>query len=103
LLAEGVLMVNDEDLIQYVNPALCELFGYESYAALLGKQLGTLIPPSLQSRHTNYVTGFFQRNGSKRMMSRTVDLYGWHKVSIRLHTIDYIFHSVQTLSLNYDY
>ncbi|MBE0438996.1 MAG: PAS domain S-box protein [Gammaproteobacteria bacterium] len=48
--AEGVILIDQKSIIQIVNPALCQLFGYTE-AELIGCEVGILLPEAGREQH----------------------------------------------------
>jgi PAS domain S-box-containing protein len=63
---EGLVIVNDNGEIVYVNLRTQELFCYSS-EELLGKKIEILIPKKHHNQHPNHVKGYSQKPTKKRM------------------------------------
>ncbi len=74
---EGILVVDDQMLIQMANERLELMFGYEP-DELNGKRLDTLIPQRFHPRHENHTKGFLNE-GTTRQMSSGAELFGVRK------------------------
>lgn len=73
----GQLLVDNNGIIQLINPSLLELFGYEK-AELLGKPMDILLPERYRDEHQKLREGYVQRP-SLRAMGLGRDLTGRHK------------------------
>lgn len=75
--ADGIIMVDDESIVQYANPAVERILGYNP-DALSGEPLVTIIPESLKQAHTE---GFHRycETGEKHLDWTYMELPGCHK------------------------
>jgi len=73
----GMLIVDDDGIIQHANPVVAEVLGY-SPAALAGQPLEMLLPPQrYRARHGPLMAGY-RAAGEARMMGRGRDLTALH-------------------------
>jgi PAS domain S-box-containing protein len=75
--AEGILMVDEQGIIQLANPVSETMFGYEP-GELTGKQMEILIPKSQRTGHKNH-REHFKENPSPRRMGMGRDLMAVRK------------------------
>ncbi|MGB5818969.1 MAG: PAS domain S-box protein [Saonia sp.] len=75
--SEGIIVVNEKQLIVASNSSAEEMFGYGK-DELIGKLLNTLIPARYHGTHITHFTSFHKKS-SKRKMGRNEDLYGVRK------------------------
>lgn len=76
--SEGVIVVNDQQVIVSANLATLNMFGYQK-KELLGKDLNILIPMKYKSKHPQHFQGFM-KDGEKRQMGHGKgELYGLKK------------------------
>ena len=75
--SEGVIVVNNEQIIVETNASAERMFGYQK-DELLGKHLNVLIPQKYHAGHAAHVEGFMKHKES-RQMGRGRDLFGAHK------------------------
>ncbi|MCB0501751.1 MAG: PAS domain S-box protein, partial [Bacteroidetes bacterium] len=75
--SEGILVVNRENEIVFVNEAVSTQFGY-SNEELLGNSLGILLPERIKAHHKTYTETYFKHPTVRRMSDRD-DIYGRHK------------------------
>lgn len=75
--SEGVLVVNENQIIVQVNQAAEDMFGYKDNE-LEGKHLNTLIPSRVHAKHDTYFKLFMQK-GESRKMGVGRDLFGVKK------------------------
>ncbi|MBT8185336.1 MAG: PAS domain-containing sensor histidine kinase [Eudoraea sp.] len=75
--AEGILVVNKEQVIVSVNRAACSMFGYVENE-LFGENLNILIPHKFRRNHKSNVKSFIGKNETRRM-GEDLDLYGLRK------------------------
>lgn len=75
--SEGVIVVNNQQIIVSTNASAERMFGYEKNE-LIGKHLNVLIPQKYHEGHAAHVEGFMEHKES-RQMGRGRDLYGAHK------------------------
>lgn len=74
---EGLLIVDDNQVIVSVNNSCLTIFGYLR-EELIGQNLSLLIPMRYHSNHTTHFKGFFQ-NSDRREMGKGLDLFGIKK------------------------
>jgi two-component system sensor kinase FixL len=72
----GVLAICSEGIIRFVNPALCQIFGYEE-RALIGQPIEMLLPEAKRAGHRPLRDGFF-REPSSRGTAAGRTLFGQH-------------------------
>ena len=88
----GMLLVDDQGIIQLINPSLQKLFGYSS-EELLGQSMNLLLPDRYRSNHDKLRAGY-QAEPSLRAMGAGRDLTGRHKngteipIEIGLNPVD---------------
>ncbi|SRR5258706_1405055 len=74
---DGIISIDDQSAIRYVNPAAGQMFGYE-LAEMLGKNLTSFMPERLRQMHLaslrRYVT-----TGQRHIGWRAVELTGLHQ------------------------
>src|SRR5690606_32689080 len=75
--SEGVIVVNNEQVIVSTNASAEHMFGYEKNE-LMGRHLNILIPHEYHAGHAAHVDGFMEHKES-RQMGRGRDLFGAHK------------------------
>lgn len=75
--SEGIIVVNDEQLIVATNSAARDMFGYATNE-LEGKPLDTLIPSQYHHSHKSHVDDFVKKS-EKRQMALGRDLSGVRK------------------------
>lgn len=76
--SEGVIVVNDQQIIVSANLATLNMFGYQK-KDLLGKDLNILIPMKYKHKHPQHFKGFM-KDGEKRQMGHGKgELYGVKK------------------------
>jgi PAS domain S-box-containing protein len=64
--AEGILMVDEQGIIQLANPVSERMFGYTT-GELAGKQLEALLPSRYRTTHINYRKEFHNKPSPRRM------------------------------------
>lgn len=74
---EGILEVDAEGRIVFVNPQLCSLFGYQP-EELLGQPVEMLVPPGARLAHPGHRAAFFTSERS-RSMGSGLDIHGVRK------------------------
>ncbi len=77
VISEGILIVNDQQLIAASNAVANRMFGYPE-GDLKGKPLEVLIPKKLRGRHEGDAGTFIQK-GRRRKMGQGLDLVGLQK------------------------
>ena len=75
--SEGVLVVNEDQIIVQVNDSAEEMFGYENNE-LIGQHLNLLIPSHVHEKHDTYFKQFIEK-GESRKMGIGRDLFGIKK------------------------
>jgi PAS domain S-box-containing protein len=75
--SDGIISIDDQSTIRYVNPAAGQMFGYES-AEMLDKNLTVLMPERFREIH---LTSFrrYLATGQKHIRWRAIELVGLHK------------------------
>ncbi|MCW5519822.1 PAS domain S-box protein [Aureitalea sp. L0-47] len=76
-ISEGIVVVNDQQIIVATNHSLNSLFGYEE-EELVGKPLNILIPKEYHKQHKSHFSSFMGES-SKRQMGQGRNLYGVKK------------------------
>lgn len=74
---DGIITINDEGTIEYVNPAVTALFGYPEIE-LIGKNIRMLMPEPYQSEHDGYLLNY-KMTGISKAMGTTREVIGMHK------------------------
>jgi len=64
--SEGVLVVDENQLIVQVNQSTQDMFGYTN-DDLVGKHLNTLIPTNVHAKHDTYFKLFMEKGESRKM------------------------------------
>ncbi len=75
--SEGIIVVNEEQIIVACNGSANEIFGYET-DELVGMSLNILIPQEYHKKHKVHFEGFVQKK-EKRYMGKGRDIYGVRK------------------------
>ena len=75
--SDGIISIDDQSTIRYVNPAAGQMFGYEP-AEMLDKNLTVLMPERFRQLH---LTSFrrYLATGQRHMHWRAIELTGLHK------------------------
>ncbi len=76
-LPDGLLVINDEGLIQLCNKQIELLFGYPR-ASLIGQPIHMLLPETLREKHAHHITNYFS-NPSVRPMREARTLAGLNR------------------------
>jgi diguanylate cyclase (GGDEF)-like protein/PAS domain S-box-containing protein len=71
--AEGIITVNEQGIIETTNPAVERMFGYEP-GKLLNKHIATLMTDDLRHHHDGLFNSYLA--GGQRLMGRAVESYG---------------------------
>ncbi len=74
---DGIITIDDQHRICFVNPAVEALFGYP-VSELIGKNLDYLLPERFQARHTRYVQHYGEMGVTIRSMQQQTVVYGRH-------------------------
>jgi PAS domain S-box-containing protein len=74
---DGVLIMDEQGAIRYANPAVLDIFGYES-GELIANDIGMIQPERLREDHRRVVAQFFQ-SGKKRQNWRSTEAVGLHR------------------------
>jgi two-component system, LuxR family, sensor kinase FixL len=74
---EGVIAIDKQGVIQYVNAAACEMFGYEA-SELIGSNVAMLMPEPDSAQHGGYIANYL-RTGEKKIMGRRRTVMGRRK------------------------
>ncbi|MCE5280683.1 MAG: PAS domain S-box protein, partial [Deltaproteobacteria bacterium] len=76
-IAEGVLTVDENGLIEFFNPAAERIFGYGA-EEVVGKNVSILVPEPHRGRHDGYIRNVLQ-TGRAKMVGEGVDVTGLRK------------------------
>jgi two-component system, LuxR family, sensor kinase FixL len=63
---DGIIIISSEGLIEVVNPAVQQLFGYES-GELIGRNISVLMPPGDREHHDGYISHYL-KTGVRKMI-----------------------------------
>jgi two-component system sensor kinase FixL len=75
---DGIITIDDRGLIENINPAALELFGYPSREDLLGKNVSVLMPEPDRSKHDRYITNY-ENTGQKKIIGIGREVVGQRK------------------------
>jgi PAS domain S-box-containing protein len=75
--ADGVILIDDESTILFVNPAAGQIFGYQE-SEIVGKNLTSLMPEHLRQIHLTALKRYIS-TGERHISWRSVELTGRHK------------------------
>lgn len=76
-ISEGIVVVNNNQIVVSTNLAADEMFGYEK-GELIGESLEVLIPENFRHNHGQHVKNFTS-NSKRRKMGESQDLHGLRK------------------------
>lgn len=74
---DGIITIDDQHQLFFVNPAVEEIFGYRA-SELIGKNLDYLLPERFQARHMRFVQNYGETGVTIRSMQRQKVVYGRH-------------------------
>ncbi|MBL6929099.1 MAG: CHASE domain-containing protein [Rhodospirillales bacterium] len=74
--ADGIITIDDQGIMDTVNPAAEKMFGYPA-SELLGRNVSMLLPPESRDEHPQYVAN--SRLHASRIISQARDLEGFRK------------------------
>ncbi|MFD2585135.1 PAS domain S-box protein [Pedobacter vanadiisoli] len=75
---DGIITIDDRGLIENINPAALELFGYPSRDVLLGKNVSVLMPEPDRSHHDGYLANY-ERTGRQKIIGIGREVNGQRK------------------------
>lgn len=75
--SEGIVVVNEEQIIVASNQRTNTMFGYKD-EELLGRPLKTLIPETFHTDHSSHVKNYYEKQNTRRMASGR-NLFGLRK------------------------
>ncbi len=75
--ADGIVTINQDSRILFVNLAMEKIFGY-SASEMIGEQLTMLMPEAFRDRHTQSLKRYLQ-TGVKHLSWKGIELQGRHK------------------------
>ena len=61
---DGIVTIDDHGLIEYMNPAACNMFGYEQ-ETVLGENVSMLMPDPFRSNHDGYLANYLNTGDQK--------------------------------------
>ena len=76
-LVDGIISINDKGIIESVNPAVLNIFGYTT-KELVGKNLKKLMPEPARDNHDNYI-GNYHRSGKAKIIGIGREVIGRKK------------------------
>lgn len=82
-LPDGLLMIDENGVIQLCNKQVELLFGY-ARSALIGQSVHILLPEDLQGRHAGHIAKYFA-NPTVRPMHLAQSLAGRHRTGRTIH------------------
>jgi PAS domain S-box-containing protein len=82
-LPDGLLVINEQGLIQLCNEQIELMFGYPR-SLLLGQPVHMLLPDALRERHAQHITRYFA-NPTIRPMHLAQTLAGQHRTGRTVH------------------
>lgn len=74
---DGIITIDDCGIIEHLNPAALELFGYER-SELVGKNVSVLMPPPDQAKHDDYIRNY-NETGRKHIIGVGREVNGQKK------------------------
>ena len=75
---DGIITIDDRGLIENINPAALQLFGFETRAELLGKNVSVLMPEPDKKRHDSYIANY-ENTGQKKIIGIGREVTGQRK------------------------
>jgi len=75
---DGIITIDDRGLIENINPAALELFGYPSREVLIGKNVSVLMPEPDKTRHDSYLENY-HHTGKKKIIGIGREVLGQRK------------------------
>lgn len=75
---DGIITIDDRGLIENINPAALELFGFERREDLLGKNVSVLMPEPDRGRHDSYLSNY-ENTGEKKVIGVGREVTGQRK------------------------
>lgn len=75
---DGIITIDDRGLIENINPAALELFGFVSRDELLGKNVSVLMPEPDKHKHDSYLSNY-EHTGKKKIIGIGREVTGQRK------------------------
>jgi len=75
---DGIITIDDRGLIENINPAGLELFGYSNRQDLLGKNVSVLMPEPDKRQHDSYLANY-ETSGRKKIIGIGREVTGQRK------------------------
>lgn len=75
---DGIITIDDRGLIENINPAALQLFGFETREELLGKNVSVLMPEPDKKRHDSYISNY-EKTGHKKIIGIGREVTGQRK------------------------
>lgn len=75
---DGIITIDDRGLIENINPAALELFGFDSRDELIGKNVSVLMPEPDKHRHDSYLSNY-EHTGKKKIIGIGREVTGQRK------------------------
>src|SRR5690606_41452016 len=82
---EGIITIDDEGLIESINPAAIRLFGYEPHE-LIGKNISHLMTEPYKSRHDADIAHYLN-TGQKKIIRNCPDVLSLKKIGSSLPSL----------------
>ena len=70
--ADGILTIDESGLIEYVNPAISQIFGFDA-EELIGQNVRLLMPAPHEKAHDGYLENYRPQGRSSKKNTRTVN------------------------------
>ena len=79
-IAEGIITISSEGVIETVNPAVESIFGYEA-SEMIGQNISVLMPHRFREQHTTYMTHYASqaREGKTNIINMPREITGMKK------------------------
>ncbi|RZK41014.1 MAG: PAS domain S-box protein [Pedobacter sp.] len=75
---DGIITIDDRGLIENINPAALELFGFSTREELIGKNISMLMPEPDKRRHDQYLANY-EETGKKKIIGIGREVNGQRK------------------------
>lgn len=75
---DGIITIDDKGLIENINPAGLELFGFANREELIGKNVSVLMPEPDKRRHDSYIANY-ESTGQKKIIGIGREVTGQRK------------------------
>lgn len=76
--SKGIIIIGANCLIRMVNDSAARMFGYNTRAELVGKNVSIIVPPPFCTHHNTYIKTYIE-TGKPKILDNVNDVIGMHR------------------------